>query len=168
MDAGLGEVLDFLRMLWAVDHCLNITSKRMETSLGVTGMQRFVLRLVGQNPGITASRLSRILHVHPSTLTGVVKRLEARGYIERHEDRLDNRRAFIHLTQAGRALNVPDPSSVEAAIQRMLSRLPEEQLGAAQELLSALAEELHPREGAPGPEEPRVPEAASPPHKESE
>lgn len=140
---SLGEVLDFLRILWAVDHSLNITSKRMEATLGVTGLQRTVLRLVGQNPGITATRLSRILHVHPSTLTGVVKRLETRGFIERHEDRLDNRRAFIHLTEAGRALDVPDPSTVEAAIQRLLSRMPAEQLGAAQALLSALAEELH-------------------------
>ncbi len=33
----LGKVLDFLRLLWAVDHGLNRTSKRMEVELGVTG-----------------------------------------------------------------------------------------------------------------------------------
>ena len=62
----LGEVLDFMRMLWSIDHGLQTTSKRMEATLGVTGLQRMVLRLVGRFPGISAGHLARILHVHVS------------------------------------------------------------------------------------------------------
>jgi DNA-binding MarR family transcriptional regulator len=90
-DAPLGAVLDFMRLLWAVDHGLQSASKRMEAAHGVTGPQRLVLRMVGRFPGIAAGRLSEILHVHPSTLTGILKRLEARELLQRKADPRDAR-----------------------------------------------------------------------------
>ena len=138
----LGEVLDFMRLLWAVDHGLQSTSKRMETKLGLTGPQRLVVRLVGRFPGISAGHLARILHVHPSTLTGVLKRLEARGLLVRRTDPADARRALFSLTPAGQPLDVPSPGTVEAAVDRALARVSRKSLAAAQELLGVLADEL--------------------------
>jgi DNA-binding MarR family transcriptional regulator len=138
----LGEVLEFMRLLWAVDHGLQSTSKRMESSLGITGPQRLVLRLVGRFPGITAGNLAHILHVHPSTLTGVLKRLEKRGLLERKSDPLDGRKALFALTDAGRALDVPSTGTVEAAVQRVLSRMSRTRILHTQDVLTALAEEL--------------------------
>src|SRR5437899_11490374 len=87
MDEGkgppLGAVLDFMRLLWAVDHALQSTSKRMEANFGMTGPQRLVVRIVGRFPGTPAGRVAQILHVHPSTLTGIRKRLAARGILPR-------------------------------------------------------------------------------------
>jgi MarR family transcriptional regulator, organic hydroperoxide resistance regulator len=138
----LGEVLDFMRLLWAVDHGLQSTSKRMEATLGLTGPQRLVLRLVGRFPGIAAGKLAQILHVHPSTLTGVLKRLEKRGLIERRSDPLDGRRALFALTDAGLAMDVPATGTVEAAVQRVLSRMSRARIIGTQDVLTALAEEL--------------------------
>jgi len=138
----LGDVLDFMRLLWAVDHGLQSTSKRMETTLGVTGPQRLVVRLVGRFPGITAGTLAQILHVHPSTLTGVLKRLEKRGLLERKSDPLDGRKALFALTEAGRGLDVPATGTVEAAVQRVLSKMTRARILHTQDVLNALAEEL--------------------------
>lgn len=138
----LGEVLEFMRLLWAVDHGLQSTSKRMESTLGMTGPQRLVLRLVGRFPGITAGTLAQILHVHPSTLTGVLKRLEKRGMLERRSDPLDGRKALFALTEAGKALDVPATGTVEAAVQRALSRMSRARILSTQDVLTALAEEL--------------------------
>jgi DNA-binding MarR family transcriptional regulator len=138
----LGEVLEFMRLLWAVDHGLQSTSKRMEASLGITGPQRLVLRLVGRFPGITAGNLAQILHVHPSTLTGVLKRLEKRGLLERKSDPLDGRKALFALTESGRALDVPATGTVEASVQRVLSRMSRTRILHTQDVLTALAEEL--------------------------
>ena len=57
----LGAVLDFMRLLWAVDHALQSASKRMESSFGLTGPQRLVVRIVGRFPGIAAGRIGRRL-----------------------------------------------------------------------------------------------------------
>ncbi|RKG82710.1 MarR family transcriptional regulator [Corallococcus sp. CA049B] len=138
----LGEVLEFMRLLWAVDHGLQSTSKRMESTLGLTGPQRLVIRLVGRFPGITAGTLANILHVHPSTLTGVLKRLEKRGLLERKSDPLDGRKALFALTDSGRALDIPSEGTVESAVQRVLARLARDRIVVTQDVLKALAEEL--------------------------
>ena len=42
----LGQTLDFMQRLWALDHSLQAASKRMETTMGVTGPQRLVIRVL--------------------------------------------------------------------------------------------------------------------------
>ncbi|MGZ3458134.1 MAG: MarR family winged helix-turn-helix transcriptional regulator [Archangium sp.] len=154
----LGEVLEFMRLLWAVDHGLQSTSKRMESTLGLTGPQRLVVRLVGRFPDITAGRLAHIMHVHPSTLTGVLKRLEKRGLLERKSDPLDGRKALFALTESGRALDIPSTGTVEAAVQRALARMTHAGFLGAQEALTLIAEELGTSEAPP-----EHPQGAEPP-----
>src|SRR3954462_1062633 len=120
----LGAVLDFMRMLWALDHALQSASKRMEVSFGLTGPQRLVVRIVGRFPGIAAGRVAGILHVHPSTLTGILKRLEARGMLQRRPDPRDARRALFMLTAKGRKLDTVRTGTVEQAVRRGRTRAP--------------------------------------------
>lgn len=138
----LGGVLDFLRMVWAVDHGAQSMSKRMEATLGVTGPQRLVIRLVGRFPGITAGQLAEVMRVHPSTMTGILKRLESKGLLSRRENPRDRRRSFLGLTEAGRTLKEVASGTVEAAVQETLERFPAEKVSAAQEILQALADAL--------------------------
>ena len=140
-DPPLGGVLDFLRLLWAVDHALQSASKRMESNFGMTGPQRLVMRIVGRFPGIAAGRVAEILHVHPSTLTGVLKRLEGRGILQRRTDPRDARRALFMLTTKGRKVDTIRTGTVEQAVRRVLATDPGK-VAAAQELLLALSEEL--------------------------
>lgn len=135
-------MLDFLRLLWSVDHGLDRRSKRMETELGVTGMQRMVIRLIGRFPEVSAGRLADLLHVHPSTLTGVLKRLTERGFIGREKDPEDARRSKFVLLPEGQKVDSTQAGTVEAAVRRALSRIPPETLDAARTVLSAVAEEL--------------------------
>src|SRR5262245_25746765 len=97
-DLRLGEVLDFMRLLWAIDHSLSSASKRMDAAVGITGPQRLVIRIVGRFPGISAGDIAGLMHVHPSTLTGVLSRLARRGVLKRKVDPVDARRALFSLT----------------------------------------------------------------------
>ena len=137
----LGAVLDFMRLLWAVDHSLQSASKRMEATFGITGPQRLVVRIVGRFPGIAAGRVAEILHVHPSTLTGILKRLESRGVLQRRADPRDARRALFGLTPKGRKLDTLRTGVVEQAVRRSLLSAPDK-VSAAQEMLATLSEEL--------------------------
>src|SRR5664279_719632 len=47
----LGKVLDFMRLIWALDHGLQSLSKRMQATLGLTGPQRVALRVLGRESG---------------------------------------------------------------------------------------------------------------------
>jgi DNA-binding MarR family transcriptional regulator len=137
----LGAVLDFMRLLWALDHALQSASKRMESTHGITGPQRLVVRIVGRFPGIAAGRVAEILHVHPSTLTGILKRLEQRGVLQRRSDPRDARRALFGLTPKGKKLDTLKTGMVEQAVRRVLTRDPG-LIAAAQQMLAALSDEL--------------------------
>ena len=138
----LGVALDFMRLLWAVDHGLQRRSKRMEVELGVTGMQRIVIRLIGRYPEIAAGRLADLVHVHPSTLTGVLRRLVDRGFVHRERDPQDARRSKFVLLPPGEQIDAQQAGTVEAAVRRALARIPPESIDAARTVLAALAEEL--------------------------
>lgn len=138
----LGPVLEFMRALWALDHAFQSASKRMEARLGVTAPQRIVVRIVGRFPRISAGEVADILHVHPSTLTGVLKRLEARGVIVRTADPQDGRRALLALTPRGRELDQLRTGTVEAAVRRVLRHMPAQTARSARALAEALAGEL--------------------------
>src|ERR1700726_1865441 len=85
----LEPVLDFMRLLWSIEHGLQRMSKRMEADLGITGPQRLVLRIVGQFPGLSAGELAGIVRLHPSTITGILQRLVTSGLLERERDPAD-------------------------------------------------------------------------------
>ena len=141
-EAVLGGALDFLRLLWAVDHNLQRRSKRMEAEIGVTGTQRIVIRLIGRYPGITAGRLAELVHVHPSTLTGVLQRLVARGYIRRERDPEDARVARFELLPDGTKIDGSQAKTIEAAVRRAIGRLPATQVDVARDVLAVVADEL--------------------------
>ena len=139
---SLGQVLSFMRLLWAVTQGVESTSKRMLARIGVTGPQRLVLRIVGHFGAIHPGDVAEILHVDPSSLTGVLARLEKARFIKRRRDPADGRRALLTLSAAGKRLNAQHAGTVEEAVQRALSRISKSRLLATEVLLKALAEEL--------------------------
>jgi DNA-binding MarR family transcriptional regulator len=141
-EADLGEILTLMRLLWSVDHALQAASKRMARTHGVTGPQRLAIRIVGHYPGISAGELARILYVHPSTLTGILRRLETRGILARDTHAADRRRAVLALTPKGRRLNELKTGTVEAAVRRAVGRTPPRALLAGRQFLRTLESEL--------------------------
>jgi MarR family transcriptional regulator, organic hydroperoxide resistance regulator len=139
---ALGAVLDFMRLLWAIDHALQQRSKRMAAAIGLTGPQRLVIRITGRFPGISAGRLAAIMHIHPSTLTGVLRRLQRRGLIDRRPDPKDARRVALGLTDRGRRLDVDAPGTIESVVSELLTTQPPEMIRSTQELLRRLAVRL--------------------------
>jgi DNA-binding MarR family transcriptional regulator len=139
---ALGKVLDFMRLIWALDHGLQSLSKRMQATLGLTGPQRVALRVLGRRPGISAGALADVLRLHPSTLTGILRRLEERGLVRRTHDPEDRRRVLLTLTPRGRKLDVPSPGTIEAVVARILAAIPEARLRPAADLLAAVAAAL--------------------------
>lgn len=141
-EARLSQALRFMRTLWLLDHSLSRRSKNMGATLGITGPQRLVLRVVGRNPGIAAGAIARTLHLDKSTMTGILQRLEDRGFLRRSPDPEDGRISRFALTSAGARLDRHDRGTIEAAVRRLLNRLPPEQIEVAEHVLQELSAEL--------------------------
>jgi MarR family transcriptional regulator, organic hydroperoxide resistance regulator len=144
-EAPLGEVLDFMKLLWRLDHALQTASRRMAATLGLTGPQRLALRVVGKFPGITPGETAAILRLHPSTVTLIVDGLERAGFVARSEDPADRRRTRLRPTPAGRAVVRRAAGTVEEAMRRVLARVSTGEREAAARLLSELAAGLEAR-----------------------
>lgn len=136
------DAFEFMRLLWALDHALQTKSKRMLSTLGVTGPQRLVIRAVGRHPGISAGALASLLHLHPSTLTGVLSRLVERRLLERWGDPSDSRRALFRLTARGRRVDAVETGTIEGAIRRVFGGQSVAAIAAAARVIAALGAEL--------------------------
>lgn len=74
--------------------------------LGLTHPKYLVmLALWGEQP-LTVRKLASLLQLDPATLSPLLKRLEALGYLERRRDPHDERSLAVSLTPAGEALRV--------------------------------------------------------------
>ena len=140
MTRPLPEVLEFMQVLWRIVHGLEQRSKKMAALSGVTSPQRLVIRMVGLYPGISATDLATLLHVHPSTVTGVLRRLERQGLLARRVHPDDGRRAVLTLTADGRRVDRLRKGTAEAAVGDALLRLSRRNRNCTRRALDVIAE----------------------------
>ncbi|MFE0755557.1 MarR family winged helix-turn-helix transcriptional regulator [Inquilinus sp. NPDC058860] len=72
--------------------------------LDLTRPQYRVLLFIDRNPGITQARLAEMLDVEKMTVTGLVDRMEKRGWVERRRDPRDRRAHALHLLPPARPI----------------------------------------------------------------
>jgi DNA-binding MarR family transcriptional regulator len=87
--------------------------------LGLTHPQYLVmLALWGQAP-LSVREISGLLQLDPGTLSPLLKRLEATGYVRRRRDPADERSLAVSLTEAGRALRAEAEKIPPAVVARL-------------------------------------------------
>jgi DNA-binding MarR family transcriptional regulator len=141
MSAG-DPVLEFIRLMWSVDHELQRVSKRMVGRIGLTAPQRLAVRFIGRHEGLTLGTLADLLHMHPGTVTGIVRKLEEEGLIAQTRDAHDTRRRHLSLTAKGKRIDRSRKGTVEAAVRRAASALSPRDFAAAARALDLLAKNL--------------------------
>jgi DNA-binding MarR family transcriptional regulator len=72
--------------------------------LGLTYPQYLVMLVLWEGDGITVSQIGERLALDSGTLTPLLKRLEAAGFVQRLRDSADERRVLLKLSAAGRTL----------------------------------------------------------------
>ena len=79
---------------------------------GVTGPQLWLLKLLWQEGGASISEFSQKMYLHISTVSGIIDRLEAKGYVVRKRSERDRRVVMVHLTDSGKRIidRAPEPS----------------------------------------------------------
>lgn len=73
-------------------------------ALGVTYTQWIAIVALWEEDGLTVGALGERLFLELNTLTPILKKLEALGYVVRRRDPADERQVIVTLTPAGRAL----------------------------------------------------------------
>ncbi|WP_447728250.1 MarR family winged helix-turn-helix transcriptional regulator [Sphingomonas koreensis] len=90
--------------LYSTTIAINRLYKPMLDSLGVTYPQYLVLSTLWEKDGQTISAIADRLALEPSTITPLMKRLEAAGFVSRQRNPADERQVQVFMTAKGKGL----------------------------------------------------------------
>lgn len=115
---------DILRSLRRITRAIDLHSRQLANSFGLTGPQLVCLRTI-QNLGPTKpSVLAREVSLSQATITGIIDRLLTRQLVTRERSSEDRRVVTIAITTAGDALVEQAPSPLQEEFAANLSALP--------------------------------------------
>jgi DNA-binding MarR family transcriptional regulator len=83
-------------------HSYRVYAGARLSRIGLHYGQEALLKALADNNGQSMSELAAALAVQPPTVTKMINRLAARGYVERRASKDDGRQAYAHLTKSGR------------------------------------------------------------------
>jgi len=114
------EARQVLNSLRHIVRSLRISSRNAEQQTGLSGAQLFVLQCLSRQSPCSVNELAAHTATDQSSVSVVVSRLVARGYVRRTASKVDRRRVELWLTPSGRGLLDAAP---EAAQDRLLNAL---------------------------------------------
>lgn len=117
--------LRILRALRRITRAVALHSKQLAACNHITAPQLVCLHTVIASGPMTATAISREIHVSPSTVVGILDRLEEKGLIRRERGREDRRIVFVSATEAGVQLATDAPSPLQKTLADSLNELPE-------------------------------------------
>lgn len=126
--------------LYAVSNMITRKYKPLLDKLDLTYTQYIVMMVLWEKRRVNEKFLCEALFLKSNTVTPLLKKLEAKGYIEKAKDSNDERNLVITLTQAGEKLQ-DDALCVPETIAQEFHLTQEEAVGLYQVLYKMLDEE---------------------------
>ncbi|MDO7230716.1 MarR family winged helix-turn-helix transcriptional regulator [Acinetobacter nosocomialis] len=99
-------------LIYSTNLALNQLYRKLLTPLGITYPQYLVMLVLWEKDKITVSEIGSKLFLESSTLTPILKKLEALQFVNRTRSKEDERQVIITLSENGkklkeRAVNIP-------------------------------------------------------------
>ena len=137
------QYLDILIKLRKIIRSINLESKKIEKNYGISIPQLLVLQFLSGKTEYkaTAKEIKNYLNLNASTVSGILKRLETKGYIARMPKTGDKRTIVLVLTALGQDLLTTSPTTLQEKLSNRLKNLkPQEikELNKNIELLTSL------------------------------
>ena len=133
----ISEIMSSLRRMIK---SLQDYSQKVSSHFGITGPQLWVLKALYEKSSLSLGELSKRMYLNPSTITGVVDRLERRNYVLRDRSAKDRRVVKVRLTPKGERLVRRAPKPVQGRLIYGLRRLKEDELLLIQKSFEKLVE----------------------------
>ncbi len=139
------RILDSIRRLVRL---LRLTDRAIQSEVGLSGAQLFVLHELEKSPSLSLSELAERTRTDQSSVSVVISRLVDGGYVTRDRDRRDARRLVLNLTKTGRSVAEKTPPVAQEHIIEVLEQLPPNERRRFADTFSRVIEDLG---GARGP-----------------
>ncbi|NBB88864.1 MAG: MarR family transcriptional regulator [Bacteroidetes bacterium] len=118
---------EILRAIRRILRAVNLESKRCQKEYGLSMPQLLVLSFIAQEPEMRATNKAIKAHMqlNASTVTGIMQRLLAKGYVARVPNADDQRGSLVALTQSGYDLINSTPPPLQLKLERGIEKLSE-------------------------------------------
>lgn len=117
--------LRIIQALRRIIRAVDIHSHKLASRYHITGPQLACLTAIVENGQLTTGNLAKKVYLSPSTVVGIVDRLEEKGLVERQRDTRDRRQVHISVTRAGQRLTTEAPSLLQETLANALVELPD-------------------------------------------
>jgi DNA-binding MarR family transcriptional regulator len=115
--------LRILQSIRRIIRSVALYSKKLATEHGITSPQLVCLLKLADRGPLSVKGLASEVYLSPSTVVGIVDRLEARGLVRRDRSNGDRRLVLISVTAAGKELVTDAPSPLQDALAKSLRGL---------------------------------------------
>ncbi len=113
-----------VRALRRITRATDLHSSRLAARHGITLPQLTCLTHIVSNGPVSLSQLCELVLLSPSTVNGIIDRLEAKGLVVRERTDPDRRKVLHNATRAGRKLAVRVPSLLHDKLLQSVRELP--------------------------------------------
>jgi DNA-binding MarR family transcriptional regulator len=122
------DSIEILISIRKILRSLNLESKSIQKDFGLSITQLLCLSHMEKDPNYQATHkdLMKLLSLNSSTVTGIINRLEKRGYVVRLRKSGDKRLTFITLTASGIKLLEATPNILHDRLARKIDSLSNE------------------------------------------
>ncbi len=119
---------------------INLESKKIQKEYGVSIPQILSLEYLNRSDNYQATQreLRNYLNLNSSTVTGIINRLEKKGYIARLPKRDDKRTTHIVMTSKGSELLKKTPRLLHEKLTKKLEDIPEDHTNDINEALNLI------------------------------
>ncbi|MEQ8160238.1 MAG: MarR family transcriptional regulator [Smithellaceae bacterium] len=128
MDQNIQAISDIIDNVRRIFQILHEQSKQVEKNTGLTSPQLWAIKIINENKSINLSELAHRIYLHPTTVVGIVDRLEKHDLVRRTRSRSDRRMISIELTEKGESLVKDSPEVAQGLLAAGLEELPPNQL----------------------------------------
>ena len=103
-----------LKTIKQINRALDMHSKKLEKSFGLTGPQLMVVKELLKEPeGVVAGDLAKRVSLSQATLTNIVDRLEHKQIVKRVRSVVDKRRVYFTATEKAAEYLAGNPSLIQ-------------------------------------------------------
>ncbi len=134
-NSAISEVMQSLRRIFK---SIQDYSQEVSKKFGITGPQLWALKTISSNGSLSVGELSQRMYLHPSTISGVVDRLEKKKYVQRDRAKEDRRVVQVRLTPLGKNLARKAPNPIQGKMVYGLGKLKRDQLSSIYDSLQRL------------------------------
>ncbi|ENU29358.1 MarR family transcriptional regulator [Acinetobacter sp. NIPH 1852] len=119
----MDDAVRVLQSVRRIEQCVELYSKRLSQLHQITTPQLVALMTVAKIGPCSMSVIGKAIFVSPSTVVGIIDRLEEKGLVLRVRDTQDRRHVHVSLTAKGEQLLDQSPSALPEGFSLALQAL---------------------------------------------